>query len=94
MVIIGEKYGDIDADDSSCHGYYIIKFSSYPYTLQAELFIDEKVIYSGEIVCEGTYLFPVNINSCYYVLQITKSINTIFSLTTIINGNVNVICCF
>ena len=25
------KYGAIDADDYSCHGYYIIKISSSPY---------------------------------------------------------------
>ena len=34
------KYGAVDADDSSCHGYYIIKFSSYPYTLQVDLIVD------------------------------------------------------
>ena len=54
--------------------------------------IDEKVITSGEIVCEVTYLFPININYRYYFLQRSKSINIFFSLRTIINGNVNVIC--
>ena len=86
------KYVAIDNDDSSCNGYYIIKFSSYKYTLKTYLSIYEEVIYSGEIVCEGTYFFPININNHYYVLQITESINTIFSLRKIINGNVNVIC--
>ena len=33
-------YDAIGSDGSSCHGYYIIKFSSYPYTLQSELSID------------------------------------------------------
>ena len=36
--------------------------------------------------------FPVNINYCYYVLQKTKSINTIVSLRPIINGDVKLIC--
>ena len=62
------KYGAIGGDDFSCHDYYIINFYSYPYTLQADLSIDCHIIYSGEIVCEGTYLFPININSRYYVL--------------------------
>ena len=46
----------------------------------------------GEMVFEGIYFFPININSHYRVLQITKSINTIVSLRIIINGNVNVMC--
>ena len=86
------KYGAIDNDDYSCHGYYIIKFSSSPYTLQAELIIDGQVISSGEMVYEQNYFFPININSQYYVLQRTQSINTIFYLRTIINGNINIIC--
>ena len=72
------RYGAIDADDSSCHGYYIIKISSSPYTLQSDLIIDGQVISSGEMVCEGTYFFPININSRHYVLQKTKSINKTF----------------
>ena len=44
------------------------------------------------MVCEGAYVFPININFHYYVLQKTKYINTIFSPRKIINDNVNVIC--
>ena len=32
LIITEGKYGAIDTDDYSCHGYYIIKFSSSPYT--------------------------------------------------------------
>ena len=78
LIIMEGGYGAIVAGDSSCHGYYIIKFSSYPYTLQAYFIIDRKVISSGEMVCEGNYLFPINSNYHYSVLQITKSINTIY----------------
>ena len=35
LIIVEVKYGTIDANDYSCHGYYIIKFSAYLYTLQA-----------------------------------------------------------
>ena len=45
LIIMEGKYGDIDADDSSCHGYYIIKISSY--TLQLDLIMDDQVIYDG-----------------------------------------------
>ena len=70
----------------------ILSKKSSPYTLQAYLSIRRQVIYSGEIVYEVTYFVPINTNSRYYVLQRTKSINTIFSLRTIINGNFNLIC--
>ena len=40
LIIMEVKYGAIDTDDSLCHGYYIIKFSSYLYTLQEDLCID------------------------------------------------------
>ena len=67
IIIIEVKYGAIDTDYYSCHGYYTIKFSSSPYTLQVDLSIDGQVISSGRILCEGTYLFPININShCYF----------------------------
>ena len=67
LIIIEEKYGDIDAEDSSCNGYYIIKFYSSPYTLQAYLSIDGQVDSSGEMLCEETYYFPININPHYYI---------------------------
>ena len=67
--------GDIYNDDYSLHGYYIIKFSSSPYTLQEDLIFNGQAIYSGGMVCEGTYLFPINMNSHCDVLQRTKFIN-------------------
>ena len=72
------KYGDIDTYDYSFHGYYIIKFSSYPYTLLVDLSIYGQIISSSEMVCEGNYFFPINMNSRYSVLQRTQYINTIF----------------
>ena len=94
LIIMKEIYGAIDAGDFVCHGYFIINFSSSPYNLQADLSIDGEVISSGKIVFEGTYFFPININHHYHVLQKTKSINTTYSISTIINGNINVICYF
>ena len=38
------KYGAIDADDSSCHGYYIIRFSSSSLIFKADLIIGGQVI--------------------------------------------------
>ena len=46
LIIMEGNYGAIDDDDSACHGYYIIKFSPYPYTLQSNFSIDGQVISS------------------------------------------------
>ena len=78
LIIMVGKYGAIDTDHFSWHGYYIIKFSSSKYTLQADLSIYGQVIYYVEMGCEGTYFFPINISSHYYVLKIAKSINNFF----------------
>ena len=67
------------------------QFSSYPYSLQEDSSIDGQVISSGKHLCKETNLSPININSHYYVLQKTY-IDTIVSLGTIINVDVNVIC--
>ena len=79
FINIEGNYGAIDADDYSCHSYYIIKFSSSPYTLQLDFSSDWEVISSCEMVCKVDYFFPININSNHYVLQKTKPINTVFN---------------
>ena len=57
LIIMEGDYVAIDADDYTCHGYYIIIFYSSPYILQADFSVDVQVISSGEMVCEGTYIF-------------------------------------
>ena len=47
--------GAIDADNSSRHGYHIIIFSSFPYTLRADFIIYSQVISPSEMVCEGDF---------------------------------------
>ena len=79
LIITKVNYGDIDADDYSCHGYHFIKISSSPDTLQLDLNIIGRFISSDEMVCEENYYFPVNINPCYYVSPENKSNNTIVS---------------
>ena len=78
LIIMEGKYVAIDADYSSCHGYYIIKFSSSLYTHQIDFSIGDQFISSGEMVSEVTYFFPININSRYYFLQKTNTLTQFF----------------
>ena len=59
LIITKVNYGAIDSENYSCRGYYIIIFSSSPYTFQEDLNIYCKVISSGEMVRKGTYYFPI-----------------------------------
>ena len=54
--------------------------------------INVQLIYSVEMVCEGTYYSPINIKYHYYVSPKNKLNNTIVSLRSITNGNVHVKC--
>ena len=78
FIILEGNYDTIDTDDSSYHGYYTIDFSSYPYNLQVELIIDGQGIYYIEMVCEGTYLFTINIISRYLFLQKLNPLTQLF----------------
>ena len=90
LIIMEGNYVVIDADDYSCHGYYNIIFSSFPYTLQSYFSIDVQVISSSKMVCVGPFFIY------QYRLLLSclkhKSNSTIVYLRTIINGNVNIIC--
>ena len=54
LIFIEGNYSAVYSDDSTCHGYYIMRFSLYPYNLQLYFNIDGKFIYSGEVTYEGT----------------------------------------
>ena len=66
LINIEVNYGTIDDDYSTCHGYNIIIFSSSPYTLQVYCNMDGQFVYSGEMICKGTYHFLIIINYNYY----------------------------
>ena len=62
LITMEGKYGAIDTNNSSCHGYYIIKFSLSPYTLQADFIIDGQVIsYGKNYVKELIYFQSISI---------------------------------
>ena len=90
LIIMEGKCGAIDADDYSCHGYYIIKFYSSSYIFQSDLNIYGQVMSSGEMICEVTYFFPIDMTNHHYSWQKINQI-TFFFLKTIINGNINII---
>ena len=62
-------YGDINTDDSTKNGFYVIQFISYAYTLQNNTTIDGQVIYSGGLVFKAQYLCSMQENTNWYWKQ-------------------------
>ena len=72
LIIMEGSCGGIDADDSICHGYYIIKISSSPYTFQADLIIYGEVNHYFEMVSESNLFLPNQYQSSLLCFQIKK----------------------
>jgi hypothetical protein len=53
--IFEKGFGAIMTEDEQTHGYYLIQWCGLPYTLQE----DSDESQAGELVCEATYLNPV-----------------------------------
>jgi hypothetical protein len=56
-------FGAVMTEDESTHGYYVVNWTSNPYTLQ----VDQDDGYSaGDLVCEANYLNPVGRARLWY----------------------------
>ena len=67
------KFGSIvaiNADNRHYNGYYMVEFTSSPYTIQQNKTIDEKFIKSGELVSNGMY-FMLGYPTQDYICNIT-----------------------
>ena len=59
-------YGDINTNDTTTNGFYVIQFISEAYTLQNNTTIDGQVISAGELVVKAQYIFSMQENTnCY-----------------------------
>ena len=52
-LVQNEKYGTINTAYPTKNGYYIINFSSEPYTLQDNKTVNKQVIKSGELIIKA-----------------------------------------
>ena len=55
LIIMEVNFDAVDYDDFTCHGYYIIKFSSSKYTLQADMSIGNQFSSYYKMLGEGKY---------------------------------------
>ena len=55
-VVNHEYFGALSTDDPKEDGYYIVEFTSDPYTFQDNVIIDGRIITIGEQVANACYL--------------------------------------
>eukprot|EP00957_Ditylum_brightwellii_P049359 3744876-Ditylum_brightwellii.AAC.1 len=47
------NFGAVNINDPKTKGFYIVKFTSLPYTLQENTEVDNDLIKAGSLVCEA-----------------------------------------
>ena len=73
--ILTTMYGSMRTDDKSTDGYYVLQWTSEPYTLQEdkemEGYIPAITAYAGKIVYNAVFLNPVPNANYWYILMKT-----------------------
>ena len=61
------SFGAVNTDDARTEGFYIVRFTSVPYTLQEDEFDGNELLSAGSLVCDAVYYEPARGNSSWYV---------------------------
>ena len=73
--IITTMYGEMRTDDDNTDGYYVLQWTSEPYTLQEdkemEVYTPPMTAYASEIVCDVVFFNPVPFAKYWYTLMKT-----------------------
>ena len=73
--ILSTMYGAIRTNDESADGYYLLQWTTEPYTLQEDKemqdYLPITTAYAGDIVCDAVFLNPVPNAKYWYTPMIT-----------------------
>ena len=81
----------INPDNRHSHGYYMVRFSYLPYTLQENKTIDGQVFDFISLVANKRYFSPNISHSIWYVNPIKGNIKNIIYLRNVIKSDISVI---
>ena len=84
-------YGDINTDDTTTYGLYVIQFLSEAYTLHYNTTIGVNVISSGELVIKAQYIFSMQENTNWYWEKQPLEQTIIVPTRTILHSRLDVI---
>eukprot|EP00957_Ditylum_brightwellii_P180175 13724417-Ditylum_brightwellii.AAC.1 len=54
------NFGAVNKNDPKAKGFYIVKFTSLPYTLKENIEVDNDLIKDGSLVCKAEYMSPAH----------------------------------
>ena len=93
--ILSIMYGAIRTNDESADGYYVLQWTTEPYTLQEDKemqgYLPITTAYAGEIVCDAVFLNPVPNAKYWYTPMITGDGDVTVRLKQVLLPNITMI---
>ena len=88
-------YGAIRTNDESDDGYYVLQWTTEPYTLQEDKeikgYLPITTAYAGEIVCDVVFLNPVPNAKYWYTSMITGDGDVTVRLKQVLLPNITTV---
>eukprot|EP00957_Ditylum_brightwellii_P172912 13164217-Ditylum_brightwellii.AAC.1 len=54
------NFGAVHTDNPKTKGFYVVKFTQLPHTLQENIEVDNDLIKERSLVCEAKYMSPAH----------------------------------
>eukprot|EP00957_Ditylum_brightwellii_P144471 11004668-Ditylum_brightwellii.AAC.1 len=70
----------VNTNDPERKGFYIVKFTSHPYTLQGNIEVDNDLIEEGSLVCKAEYMSPTHKGSLWYLILKEGTISAVVDM--------------
>ena len=84
------NFGAVNTNDPKAKGFYIVKFTSLPYTLQENIKVDNDLIKEGSLVCEAEYMSPAQEGSLWYLIPKEGTISTAVDMGKVLIARLSV----
>jgi hypothetical protein len=84
------NFGAVNTNDPETKGFYIVKFTSLPYTSQENIVLDNELIKEGSLVCEVEYMSPAQEGSLWYLIPKEGTISTVVDMGKVLIARLSV----
>ena len=93
--ILSTVYGGIRTNNESADGYYVLQWTTEPYTLQEDKemqdYLPITTVYAGEIVCDAVFLNHVPHAKYWYIPMIIGDGDVTVRLKEVLLPNITII---
>ena len=84
------NFGAVNTNDPKAKGFYIVKFTSFPYTLQENIEVDNNLSKEGSLVCKAEYMSPAQKGSLWYLIPKKGAISTVVDMGKVLIARLSV----